>query len=360
MQTKMAVCKRIPVYQSILDNLKQQILSAPPKIHFLSESKIINDFNVSATTARKVLDELEHLGLVKREQGRGSIVISPNEKQVKDFAAIFFKMYDPKAIFISDIILGIHEKMQNKTGIFHLLCTGNQPIGKNNTSTINYLVTHHKIQGLFILSPIHEQDIRFFIQERMPFVILSNKYTGIEVPCVIPDYRKVIFNICDWLTQSGCLKIGFITSLRCPKKIQKSGDFIYSAHREFLEQKGLPFREDFFKEKGTEEKEGYRAMSEFFAMPSGNRPQAIVVTQADIARGAMHFMEEKQWHPVLIPFAEQPINYPHYVLGNFRQMGIAAFNLMERQIQEQRFLNETVMVPFNFVVQEKQKGGMTK
>lgn len=356
-QLKQVQARGIPVYQSILETLKQQILSVPSRIHFLSESQIIKDFDVSATTARKVLNELESMGLVRREQGRGSIVVSPHETETNDLAVIFFNIYDPKNIFISDIIQGIQERTCEKTTVLHLLSTGNRPICENHVSTINHLVTHRKLHGLFILSPIPENDLKFLAEERMPFVILYNKYPDLPASSVIPDYRKVIFEICDWLVKSGRSKIGIIASPRGTEKIQKSGDFVYEAYTDSLKQRGHPFRKEFFKTKERSEEEGYEAMAEFLAMPAEERPQAIIATQATIARGVLRFTEEqKEWRPVVIPFSEQPIDHPHCVVEQFRQMGRAAFELMERQIREQRCIAETLTVPFNFVVSEN-KGG---
>ncbi len=250
----------------------------------------------------------------------------------------------------TDIIQGIQERTCEKTTVLHLLSTGNRPICENHVSTINHLVTHRKLHGLFILSPIPENDLKFLAKERMPFVILYNKYPDLPASSVIPDYRKVIFEICEWLVKSGRSKIGLITSPRGTEKIQKSGDFIYEAHTDFLKQRGLPFRKEFFKTKERSEEEGYGAMAEFLAMPAEERPQAIIAAQATIARGVLRFAEQqKDWHPAVIPFSEQPIDHPHCVVGPFRQMGRAAFELMDRQINEQRILTETVLVPFKFI-----------
>ena len=42
-----------------------------------SEAELVSDFGVSRTTARRALDELRREGLVRREPGRGTFLVSP-------------------------------------------------------------------------------------------------------------------------------------------------------------------------------------------------------------------------------------------------------------------------------------------
>ena len=67
--------RKKPAYIKIKEIIREQIFSSHGKAHFLSESQIIGDFRVSATTARKVLDELQNEGLVERKVGKGSFGI---------------------------------------------------------------------------------------------------------------------------------------------------------------------------------------------------------------------------------------------------------------------------------------------
>jgi len=71
--------KREPLYKGIKEVLKNDILKR--KIGLLSESKIIHQFKVSSTTARRVLNELEEEGFIERKVGKGSIVVLPFKKR---------------------------------------------------------------------------------------------------------------------------------------------------------------------------------------------------------------------------------------------------------------------------------------
>ena len=66
----------IPLYYQIAVYIKNQIYSEKyvPRDRLPSEEELVAQFNVSRPTIRRALEELEHQGLIYREQGRGSFV----------------------------------------------------------------------------------------------------------------------------------------------------------------------------------------------------------------------------------------------------------------------------------------------
>src|SRR5215212_2843083 len=67
------------LYHQILLGLTEQIESGEIGVgdRLPSEADLVSDFRVSRTTARRALDELRRQGLVRREPGRGTFLVSP-------------------------------------------------------------------------------------------------------------------------------------------------------------------------------------------------------------------------------------------------------------------------------------------
>ncbi len=74
---------RKPIYQSVYDTLKRDILNGQYKVgeKLPSESEMIDMFNVSRTTVRKAVSILADDGFVSIKQGKGTIVIDYTIKQ---------------------------------------------------------------------------------------------------------------------------------------------------------------------------------------------------------------------------------------------------------------------------------------
>ena len=68
----------IPIYRQLAEYLKKQIANGVYKPGDLlpSEAEMVRDLNLSRTTVRLAFGLLDNAGLVKREQGKGTMVIS--------------------------------------------------------------------------------------------------------------------------------------------------------------------------------------------------------------------------------------------------------------------------------------------
>ncbi|QLE01823.1 GntR family transcriptional regulator [Galbibacter sp. BG1] len=73
--------KHIPKYQIVGDYLKKKIQKGvyEPGDYLPSENALCKEFKITRTTARKALDELLNDGFIKKERGRGSLVIEKNK-----------------------------------------------------------------------------------------------------------------------------------------------------------------------------------------------------------------------------------------------------------------------------------------
>jgi GntR family transcriptional regulator len=81
----------LPLWFQIADRLRSAIKHGEfrPGDDLTSEARLNERFGVSRTTARAALDRLEQEGLINRQSGKGSIVLSPRVEQPLNLLASF-------------------------------------------------------------------------------------------------------------------------------------------------------------------------------------------------------------------------------------------------------------------------------
>ena len=320
-----------PVYQKIKERLKGDILSG--RLTNLSESKIIYQFHVSPTTARRVLNELEEEGLLERKVEKGSIIVLPSEKKIKELGVIFFDIYDINQPFISEIVKGIEKKSIIKKYHLHLYTTRESPISSNHNSSLYHIITRRKIDGLFILSPLSEKDIFFLKKAKIPFVVIGNVYSNIKIITITFDYEKAVKDICETLWKYGYKKISIVTGPKEERWIKRAGYFCWLSYKKFLKEKGLFYNDKLVKEVEHKEEKGYEIMKEFYLLNKKERPEAIIITNFKASKGALRFSKD-DWKVFIVPFTDEDVEYPFYVKCRYREIGKRAFDLLEKQIEK--------------------------
>jgi len=320
------------LYKEIKGIIKNDILNG--KIYLLSESKIIHKFKVSSTTARRVLNELRDEGFIERKVGKGSIIILPSEKKLKELGIIFFNIYDPNQPFISEIIKGIEENSKFKNYHLHIYTTRESAISKNQSFSLYYILTRRKIDGLFILSPISKDDIIFLKKERIPFVVIGNIYSDLKVTTITFDYERGIKNVGKILFRYGYKKIALVTGPKEKNGIKRGGYFCLLGYKKFLKEKGILYNSKLIKEvENIIEGIGYKIMEEFYMLDKKERPEAIIITNSEISKEALKFFKD-DWKVFIVPFTDKDINHPLYVKFNYYEVGKKAFDLLEKKIEE--------------------------
>ncbi|WP_112310755.1 GntR family transcriptional regulator [Pseudogemmobacter bohemicus] len=104
-----------PLYQTVIDRIVAQISSGEllPGSMLPSEMQIAADTGVSQGTARKSLMVLEQLGIVKREQGRGTFVTA----RTPDNALFnFFRLREPDGTMIRPELMSEVVTTRDATG----------------------------------------------------------------------------------------------------------------------------------------------------------------------------------------------------------------------------------------------------
>ncbi|KRM71778.1 GntR family transcriptional regulator [Lacticaseibacillus brantae] len=77
-----------PLHEQLVDLLRDKISHMQPHDKLPSERELTNTYQVSRNTVRMALDELETMGLVYRQHGRGTFVLN-NAKQTTDLSTTY-------------------------------------------------------------------------------------------------------------------------------------------------------------------------------------------------------------------------------------------------------------------------------
>jgi GntR family transcriptional regulator len=79
----------IPLYVQISERLRRSVSEGAIDPKDLSDARLAKQFGVSRMTVRQALDQLRKQGLLEREQGRGTRVVSPLEGQLSKMERFF-------------------------------------------------------------------------------------------------------------------------------------------------------------------------------------------------------------------------------------------------------------------------------
>ncbi len=296
----------------------------------LSESLVIHRFKVSSATARRVLNDLALDGLISRQVGRGSIVRRPADRAVREYGVVFFDVFDPHDLFIAEIVQGIEAKARSQKHHLHLFTTRGRQLDGDGASSLSYLVKSRKINGVFVLSPLEANAIRFFQDEHLPCVCVGNHYPGLRAPAVLSDVRQAVLDVCRRLSQKGARRIAAIVRCNSRPDVERTCDFIARAYYEYYA--GCKMRPEIAWWQALPDETG-EAMSALRAMrnlPKAQRPQALVVQGLNLSAGVAEFLaRDREWQPEQVHFTDRRENHPNFITAPYRAQGASAFEMME-------------------------------
>ncbi len=98
--------REMPLYQKIKDTIREEIFSSywPEGTTIYSERDICEKFKVSRITAIRVLDELERENYIRREKGRGNVLISSGEPQKNSTVCLILRTEDHFQPFLHHLL----------------------------------------------------------------------------------------------------------------------------------------------------------------------------------------------------------------------------------------------------------------
>ncbi len=200
----------IPVYQKIIETLKDQINSGiwAEGAKLPSESQLMAEFNTSRITVTRALKELELTGVIYREKGRGSFVASKESRNSKVISLII----PHKADFFSggqQYVRSVYNYCQ-QCGYLCSVHYSEQSSKKERAILSDVL--NHRVSGI-ILYPISNKNIDIISNIMItgsPIVLLDRKLEEVDIPVIESDNYEGALDAVNYLLNMGHTRIAFV------------------------------------------------------------------------------------------------------------------------------------------------------
>jgi GntR family transcriptional regulator, arabinose operon transcriptional repressor len=206
--------KLTPLYQVMKTDLERAIATGEfaPGVRVPSESELIASYNVSSTTARRCLDELEQEGMLRRVRGKGTFV--------SDLAGLL--QHVQVAVLVRDLISLSHpfivqalhsiEKMTENTKVH--LNIQRMPYGNDPAATGRTLVSalrHNRIKFALVLSNVPLPAIQLLVEEGVHCLGVNTRYQDDRIPHIAMDFELMIAKTLRFVARLGHQRIAYLT-----------------------------------------------------------------------------------------------------------------------------------------------------
>lgn len=238
-------------YMQIAEYFKAQITEGiiNPGDQLLTESEIATKFNVSRHTVRIALMQLEKVGYIYKEQGKGTFCSLRNKDTKKGTIAVL-ATYMSNYIFPS-IIRGIEEVLSDAGYNLMLLNTNNE---KQKEAECLKKIIDNDVVGLIVeptMSAYENVNLKWYKElekKDIPYIMMHAKYDELDPAFVIMDDIYGGYLITKYLLQLGHRKIAGIF-----KRDDLQGVNRQLGYTKAMNEFGVTLRDDFINNFETKE-----------------------------------------------------------------------------------------------------------
>ncbi len=201
-----------PLYQVMKKDMERAISTGQfaPGSRVPSESELIAHYQVSSTTARRCLDELEHEGLLRRVRGKGTFVSDLaavlQNRQVAVLVKDLFSLSHP---FISQV-LGAIEKVTDGSSV-HLnvqrmpSVADPDAMGKALVSALQ----HSRTEFALVLSNVPLSAIQTLLDAGIHCLGVNTRYQDERIPHIAIDFEAQVLKSIRTVTRLGHKHLAF-------------------------------------------------------------------------------------------------------------------------------------------------------
>ncbi|MCG8515237.1 MAG: GntR family transcriptional regulator [Halanaerobiales bacterium] len=202
------------LYKIIADDLIKKINTGELDKKIGTEKELAGKYDVSRSTIRQALKELEKLGLIKRLLGKGTFVneLSANSNKLPAKPERVIAVIVPviSQDFIGDIITGIQEMTSERGYRINLSLTDNS-VEKEK----KYLreACENNVAGIIL----HPTNFHYYNEvvceaiKRLPLIMTARYYRYLNCNYVVPDNYRGAYNAAQHLIDQGHVKIGLVS-----------------------------------------------------------------------------------------------------------------------------------------------------
>ena len=232
------------VYKALLDRIEGGEFA--PGSYLPPERQLTEDYGVSRITVIKALSGLENERYVKRQQGRGTIVLDPAERAIsvapearrRSIAFICHTLDHP---YLFQILQGIARTASRQH--FNLQVISSYGVDDMEELHIKEALAR-SVDGLIVYPHHGYQNVALYRelqQQHFPIVMVDRYYPQIETDRVIFDDEVASFELTTQLLERGHRRIAVIPYFEVEAT---SVNHRLSGYRRALQQQGLKYEDD--------------------------------------------------------------------------------------------------------------------
>lgn len=198
--------RKEPLYKSLIAAMRQRIESGllPPGAKAPSESDLIAEFRVSSTTARRCLDELERIHLVRRVQGKGTFVTSRTSvMEHRQIGLLYNELFSLAEGILSHIFRGVGPAMEPSDIEPMLLAAGALRRSGKPADALRDMIHQHRLEALFVMSPLPLPWFRSLLDEGLPVGSVNFAYADPRIFSATMDAQSAVKRIGGRLREFG-------------------------------------------------------------------------------------------------------------------------------------------------------------
>jgi DNA-binding LacI/PurR family transcriptional regulator len=287
--------KNIPIYQSIVNDIKSKILHGEikPNEALPTQIELAKVYGTSEITSRRALTELVKEKLIYRVRGKGTFVTDLNKPNVSKNATPLENIYfaHPKAKmhvfnhrFFNDLLNGIHETCENNDiDFFTWDVNHNHGLPKDDKAGI-ILITH--LPGS---EEIPLENLQQWKENGHRMLTVIFHYPHLSIPYLMIDSLTGGYLATQHLLSLGHQRIGIILTGKSQIELNQEFSLRLQGYRLALSQHRVDFNPELvYVVKGDQELEemGYEGLNHLLGLK--NPPTAIFATSDNKAIGAIN------------------------------------------------------------------------
>ena len=232
-----AEAKRIPMYQTIANDIQQKILSSNFDYEnpICTERSICEQYGVSRITAKHAITKLEDKGILYRKRGLGSFVVRHDHMPQRVFALIIPFSTTQGGIFKA---IRATNRILSKKG-YHFTINMSHADPAQDAKLLNQLYSQN-VSGIVYYPRTSElplESLHKFIESNHPVVVLDKTIQHPEFASVVCDNYKGGYLLTEHIISYGHTKTCYLS--RFATKDMPSLSDRYSGYRDCLISAGI-------------------------------------------------------------------------------------------------------------------------
>jgi DNA-binding transcriptional regulator YhcF (GntR family) len=179
---------KVPLYQQVSQNLKQQVRTGQYKANNLLPSvrMLSHEYGVSLNVIQRAIRVLEEDGVVATHPSKGMVVLdgTPCQKAASVFA--FIQPYSAGMGFEQDVLSFAEQAFSERDNFMVVRSSHSNP---NDERAIAEHLIQNNIQGILLWPVDNDPNGLFFksLSKRVPIVLVDRKIEGMDLPLVLHD-----------------------------------------------------------------------------------------------------------------------------------------------------------------------------